>query len=170
MNLVAFTYLDQEMFAEAIQMDQEILAMDPGFAAAHWNLGVIHMLHGRFEQAIEELDQTVEYSGGMPSTLAIQAYTHARSGDEAGALEILAELESRRESPNRGYVAPVLIAHVYEGLGKTEDAINWLEEALVERDGWLTLLNAYPRFESLRGDTRFQEILDRVGLPSTDRD
>jgi TolB-like protein/Tfp pilus assembly protein PilF len=170
MNLVAFTYLDQEMFAEAIRMDEEMIAIDPTFAAAHWNLGVIHTLQGRYDQASDALTKAVEYSGGVPSALAMQAYARGKSGDEAGALEVLAELESRRESPNRGYVAPVLIAHVYEGLGKTEDAIDWLEKALVERDGWLILLNAYPRFESLRGDTRFQEILGRVGFRSTNRD
>lgn len=165
MNLVAFTYLNQGMFAEAIQMDQEILAMDPGFAAAHWNLGVIHMLHGRFEEAIEELDQSVEYSGGMPPTLAIQAYTHTRSGDEATALAILAELEVRRKSPERGYVSPMLIASVYEGLGRTDEALNWLEQAITERDGWLVFMNSFPGFESLRGEPRFENILRRVGLP-----
>jgi len=169
MNLVAFTYLDQEMFAEAIQMDQEMLAMDSGFAAAHWNLGIIHMLHGRFEEAIEELGQSVEYSGGMPPTLAIQAYAHAYSGDEATALAILAELEVRRESPGRGYVSPMLIASVYEGLGRTDEALNWLEQAITERDGWLVFMNTFPSFESLRGEPRFENILRRVGLPDRSR-
>ncbi len=168
MNLVAFNYLDQKMFAEAIRMDEEMIAMDSTFAAAHWNLGIIHTLHGRYEQAEDALAKAVEYSGGMPSSLAMQAYAHARSGDKARALEILAELENRRNSPDRGYVAPVLIAHVYEGLGKTEDAMKWLEKAVMERDGWLVFLNAYPRFESLRSEPRFQDILKGVGLPAID--
>ena len=170
MNLVAFTYVDQQMFAEAIQMDEEMLAMDPSFAAAYWNLGIIHILQGRFEQAIDKLSQAVEYSGGMPSTLAMQAYAYAKSGDEARALEILAELENRRETPGRGYISPVLIAYVYEGLSKTEDAFNWLETAINERDGWLVFLNAYPRFDSLRGDPRFEDILKTLGLPDIDHE
>jgi len=170
MNLVAFIYFSQDMFAEAIRMDEEIIAMDPTFAPAHWNLGIIQTLQGRYDQAADALAKSVEYSGGLSSTLAMQAYALGKSGDEAGALEVLAELLSYRESRDRGYVAPVLIAHVYEGLGKTEDAIEWLEKAMVERDGWLILLNIYPRFESLRGDPRFQEILERVGLPATDQD
>jgi len=170
MNLVAFTYLDRQMFAEAIRMDEEMIAMDSTFAAAHWNLGIIHTLHERYEQAEAALAKAVEYSGGLPSSLAMQAYACARSGDDARALEILAELESRKDSAARGYVAPVLIAHVYEGLGNTEAAINWLEQAVIERDGWLVFLNAYPRFESLRGEPRFQDIIDRVGLPLIDRE
>ena len=169
MNLVAFTYLGQGMFAEAIQMDEEILAMNPGFAAAHWNLGIIHMLHGRFEESIEELSQSVEYSGGMPPTLAMQAYAYAKLGDEANALAILAVLESRRDSPGHGYAPPVLIAYVYEGLGRTEDALEWLEKAITERDGWLVFLNSFPRFESLRDEPRFKDILRRLGLPESGR-
>jgi serine/threonine-protein kinase len=169
MNLVAFTYMNQGMFAEAMQMDREMLSMDPGFAAAHWNLGIIHMLQGRFEEARQELGQSVEYSGGLPSTLAIQAYAHAVSGDEATALAILSELESRRQSPGRGYASPVLIACVYEGLGQTDEALNWLEQAVTERDGWLVSMNAFPRFETLRGDPRFENILRRVGLPDGNR-
>jgi tetratricopeptide (TPR) repeat protein len=169
MNLVAYTYAHQKMYAEAIQMDEEILAMDPGFAAAHWNLGFIHTVHGRFEKAIDELSQAVEYSGGMPSTLAMLAYAYIKSGNEASALELLAELESRRELPGRGYVSPVLIAHVYEGLGRSEDALNWLEKGYTERDGWLIFLNTYPRFASLRGEPEFQDILHRLGLPNRDQ-
>jgi len=169
MNLVAFNYLDQKMYSQAMQMDEEMLAMDPGFAAAHWNLGIIHTLHGRFETAIDELNLAVEYSGGMPSTLAMLAYAYTRSGNEAGALELLTKLEGRRELPGGGYVSPVLIAHVYEGLGKSEDALIWLEKGYMERDGWLILLNSYPRFESLRSEPGFQDILQRVGLPDNEQ-
>jgi hypothetical protein len=56
---------------------------------------------------------------------------------------------------------------VYEGLGKTEAALDWLEKALTERDGWLVFLNSYPRFEALRDEPRFKDILDRLGLPQS---
>jgi hypothetical protein len=62
----------------------------------------------------------------------------------------------------------VLIAHVYEGLGKKEEVFNWLNRAVTERDGWLVLLNSFPRFESLRSEPEFKDILHRVGLPQHD--
>jgi TolB-like protein/Tfp pilus assembly protein PilF len=169
MNLVAFSYLDREMYAEAMQMDEEMLAMDPNFAAARWNLGVIHMRQGNFAEAIGELTQSVERSGRMPPTLAVLAYAYAKSGDEANALAILAELEGLRGSPTRSYASPVLIAYVYAGLGKTEDAFIWLEQAFTDRDGWLVFLNAFPSFESLRDEPRFEEILRRLNLPERAR-
>jgi len=165
MNLVAFSYLERGMFAEATRMDEEMLALDPTFAAAHWNLGIIHLLHGQFEEANEHLRRAVEFSGSMPSTLAVQAHAYAKSGDDARALAVLAELEARREAPQPGYVSPLLIAYAYEGLGRTEAALDWLDTAVAERDGWLVLLNAFPRFESLRDEPRFRDIQRRVGLP-----
>jgi len=165
MNLVAYTYMIHGMFAEAIRIDEEMIRMDPRFEAAHWNLGVVHMLGGRLESAIESLQRAAEYSGGMPPTLAVLSHAHALSGDEANALAVLAELERHREAPGRGYVSPVLIAYAHEGLGRTERSLEWLDKGFEERDGWLVFLNAFPRFESLRGEPRFQDLLQRLDLP-----
>ncbi|HEY5776275.1 MAG TPA: tetratricopeptide repeat protein [Xanthomonadales bacterium] len=170
MNLVAFSYVTLGRYQEAIQTDEEMLAMDPNFVAAHWNLGLIHLLQGRFEEAIEELGQSVELSNAMPPTLAVLAYAFAKSGDEVQALTTLEKLESVREPPNPGYAPPLLIAYVYEGLGKNEDALHWLEQAVIERDGWLVNINVFPRFESLRDEPRFKDILLRIGLPDVNRD
>lgn len=169
MNRVAFTYLDRGMFDEAIRMDEEMLSMNPGFGPAHWNLGIIHMFQGDWEKAIEQLAQSVEYSGGIPPTLAILAHAHAKSGDRESALAILAELEKLRESPDRGYASPVLIAYVHEGLGNSALALDWLEQAFSERDGWLVNLNSFPNFESLKDEPRFMEILRRMNLPEKTR-
>jgi len=165
MNSVAFKYLTRGMYAEAEQMAEKMIAMDPGFTAAYWNLGIIQLLRGRLEAAIDYLTQSVERSGHLPPSLAMLAYAYAKSGDENRALAILEELKSLRDQPGRGYAPPLLIAYVYEGLGRVGDALDWLDKAVEERDGWLVYLNSFPRFESLRGEARFKEILQRLQLP-----
>jgi adenylate cyclase len=169
MNLVAFKYFDLGMYSEAVQTDQEMLAMNPNFPAAHWNMGIIHIVQGRYADALPELVLAVEYSGGLPPTLAVQAYALAKSGDQAGARSILADLVKLRESPQQGYAPPLLIAYVHEGLGDSEEALDWLDIAIQERDGWLVSLNSYPRFDSLRSEPRFQKILKRLALPDAPR-
>ena len=167
MNSVAFKYLVRGMYTEAEQMDEEMIAMDPNFIAAYWNLGIIQLLHGRFEIAIDKFAYAVERSGRMPPTLAMLAYAYAKSGDEKNSLAILEELRSLRENPDRGYAPAFLIAYIYEGLGRTGDALDWLEQAVEERDGWLIYLNSFPRFESIRGEPRFKDILRRLQLPES---
>jgi TolB-like protein/Tfp pilus assembly protein PilF len=167
MNSVAFKYLSSGMYTEAAQMDEKMIAMEPNFTAAYWNLGVLHLLHGRYETAIDYLAQSVERSGRMPPTLAMLAYAYAKLGDEKQALTILEELKSLKDQPGRGYAPPLLIASVYEGLGRVADALDWLDKALEERDGWLVYLNSFPRFESLRGEARFKAIMRRLQLPES---
>lgn len=167
MNSVAFKYLVRGIYNEAEQMDEEIIALDPDFIAAHWNLGIIQLMHGRFEIAVNKFAYAVEHSGRMPPTLAMLAYAYAKSGDETNSLAILEELMGLRENPDRGYAPAFLIAYIYEGLGRTGAALDWLEHAVEERDGWLIYLNSFPRFESLRGEPRFKDILQRLQQPES---
>lgn len=57
------------------------------------------------------------------------------------------------------------MATVCVGLGRAEEALEFLERAVECRDGWLTWLGVEPRFDPLRTDPRFRGILRRIGLP-----
>ena len=46
----------------------------------------------------------------------------------------------------------------------TDKAISYLENAVVECDPWLLWIAADPRFDNLRGDSRFDELLRRIGF------
>jgi hypothetical protein len=56
-------------------------------------------------------------------------------------------------------------AEIYLGLGEVDHALRVLEGAYRRHDGGLILLNADPRFDSLKSDPRFQQLLQRIGLP-----
>jgi len=64
----------------------------------------------------------------------------------------------------RGYVASSDFAIVNAGLGNRDQAIAWLERACEERDAHLPHLNVDPRLRSLRQESRFKALLERVGL------
>jgi adenylate cyclase len=167
MNSVAFKYLTRGMYTEAAQMDEKMIAMEPNFMAAYWNRGVLHLLRGQYESAIDYLAQSVERSGRMPPAIAMLGYAYAKSGDEKQALALLEELKSLKDQPGRGYAPPLLIAYIHEGLGRVDEALDWLDKAIEERDGWLLYLNSFPRFESLRGEARFKAIMRRLQLPES---
>jgi eukaryotic-like serine/threonine-protein kinase len=57
------------------------------------------------------------------------------------------------------------LAIVSAGLGDRKQALDWLEKAFDERDPDLVFLNVSPRWDPLRSEPRFKEMVRRVGLP-----
>jgi hypothetical protein len=56
------------------------------------------------------------------------------------------------------------MALIYTGLGEKERAFAWFEKAYKTRSWGLLWLKVDPRFDSLRGDSRFTDLLGRIGL------
>jgi len=166
-HAVAMKYFSLGKLEEARKTADRMVDLDPDFAPAHFIMGLLQMSDGRYDAAIVELTLSVELSGGLPSTLAALAYAHAKSGNTGKALELLEQLKSRGGLSQPGPVPALQIAFVYEGLGRTEDALDWLDQAFELHDAWLIHLNGFPRFESLRDEERFQDLLRRLNLPDS---
>lgn len=62
------------------------------------------------------------------------------------------------------YVSPTGIALIHAALGETDEAFRWLDKAYRARCGELFDLKVEPKFDSLRSDPRFDDLLRRVGL------
>ena len=73
-------------------------------------------------------------------------------------LASLAEIDKMR------YVPAYNFAILYAGLGDLDQAFDRLEQACKERSGFLPFLKVEPVVDCLRGDSRFQDLLRRVGL------
>lgn len=87
----------------------------------------------------------------------------ALSKDRTGALEALRQLQ------RRPYVSPWLVAIVYAELGDKDQAFYWLDKAYEGREHDLAFSNAWPMFDSLRPDSRFTKLMNRIGLPPIPR-
>jgi adenylate cyclase len=144
---LAATYLDK-----ATRLERE-------FWLAQELRGVLLALQGNYAEAIPWADKAVQNSGRNVEALATLGWIHGKAGDSAGAREILAELlaTTQPRAP-----APVHLCWVYAGLNQPEDAIRQLREAARVRDPGLFFLRVDRRFDSLRRDPRFREILETI--------
>jgi hypothetical protein len=81
------------------------------------------------------------------------------------ALKLLDELK-RRETESE-YVALYNFAVVHAALAEKSAAFHWLEKAIEERTAldYLSYIKVEPRFDALRSDTHFQELLRCRNLP-----
>jgi hypothetical protein len=51
-----------------------------------------------------------------------------------------------------------------EALGQREEALKALNQGVEDRAWAMIMLDVDPKFDGLRGDPRFQDVLRRVGL------
>jgi len=135
--------------------------MDPSFGTAYFDLGRAYLGKSWYEEAIEAFQKAVKNSGDVPYFKGHLGHAYAIAGKRGEALKVLDELQ---ELSQRRYVPPLVRAFIYAGLGEKEHAFMWLENAHEERNGQLVFLKVEPKFDSLRADPRFVDLMRRVGL------
>ena len=140
---------------------QRALEINPHHEPAHFSLGLAHQQRHRFDEAAVELEKALSISKGEPHAIAALGALEAEQGRVDAArmrLDALAALSPARE------VSPVHFATVHLALGNPSSALESLERVLETRSGWLAYLATEPRFDALRSDPRFDEMVERVGL------
>jgi len=147
-------------YDESIRQSRKTIEMDPNFALAHNQLGQAYLQKQMYDQAIAELQRAVQLSGGSPTSIANLARAYVASGNRSEAIKLLSDLKKRS---NPGYSNASEIAMIYASLGETDQAMNWLDKGYEERFNPGVLLR--PGFDPLRSDSRFQNLVRRIGLP-----
>jgi hypothetical protein len=117
---------------------------------------------GKPDTALEELRTAYRLSGGNILQLAYQGFVLGQIGRRAEVEQILRTMNQIAQGR---FVPPYAFALVYAGLGDREAAFQWLEKAYEVRDVGLVFLPADPKWDSLRPDKRFQDLLRRCRFP-----
>jgi tetratricopeptide (TPR) repeat protein len=154
-------YMARE-YDRAIAQLQSTLEMDPTYELPHLVVGQAYGQKGDYSLAIPELEKAVELSHRTPLMLSALAHGYARSGNRKAAETLLAELQAKSTSE---YVSPYYFAVVYVGLGKNEQAIDWLEKAFADRSNGLVFLRMEPELDPLRSNRRFLDLQQKLGFP-----
>ncbi len=142
---------------------RKALEVDSAFVRAHLVMGAIQERKGEHASAVASLRRAAELSGRDPAILPALGHALAVSGETNEAREILKELGQLAE---RRYIPACGVALVHAGLGEREEVYRRLRKAFDERDMNLLWLKVNPRFDSLRGEAEFEELVRRVGIPS----
>ncbi|NOR21878.1 MAG: hypothetical protein GQ476_04230, partial [Candidatus Aminicenantes bacterium] len=152
-------------YDESIEEELKTLEMEPDFIPALTTLGNAYVKKGLFEEAFSIFQRMATLTGvvGWGSQPTI-GYAYAVSGQRKNALNVLEEYKRLRAAKQR-YISPCKIAAIYTGLGKTDQAIEWLEKAYEEQSILLLYLNIEPLWNPLRSDPRFQDMLRRMNFP-----
>ncbi len=188
--------LSQGRFDRAIEERQASQRLGPLSHLLHCNGGWTYYFSRNYEQAIELAQKNLDLFGfncpgeyrviaqsyvqlrmfseavktlqecprqDRPRVQTQLAYALARLGREREAREMLAALEKRG-------IEPYLLAQIHTALGDHDAALDALEQACEDRSYWMPFVNVEPKFDPLRRDPRFANLLRRIGLPQADGD
>jgi TolB-like protein/Tfp pilus assembly protein PilF len=150
-------------YPEAIAQERKTIELDPNYYLAHQDLAQALEASGRFDEAIQEYEKPHD-PGHEPYALAFRAHVYGIKGDRAKATQLLnemKELEQHRDVWSFGF------ALAYLGIGDKNEAMNWLERSYDQKQyEMLSLLKVHPMLDPLRGNLRFEMLVNRV-LPAT---
>jgi eukaryotic-like serine/threonine-protein kinase len=160
-NLGYFYYFARQN-DQGIAQEQKTLELDPNFGVAHERLWEIYEQKGMYEQAIREAEKR-RADDRLSPEWAARFQNALQTSGRKGYWQT--EVAFRKEELKRHYVLPYLLARACAEAGDMDQAFQWLEKGIADRDNWTRALKVDPAYDSLRSDPRYAEMLRRMSLP-----
>jgi pentatricopeptide repeat protein len=158
---IGWTLFQSHRYQQAIHELRSALVVEPDDASTLTYLGFALIANNQPEDAIPALEKAISVSNGSPAAIGVLIRAYAHAGRRGDALRVLAELQKRRSVD---YVPAGAFVNAYLGLGETDQAFAWLEQAYKEQSNILQYLKVHPYFDPIRADPRFADLVRRVGL------
>ncbi len=146
---------------EALDRLQKTLEIAPNFWMPHLFASSVYIEKGMYDEAIAEAHKAAELSPAQTASIAFEGYALAKSGkqDEArNLLDKLLKLSTER------FIPPDHIAMIYNGLGETDKALEWLEKGYEQHDPKMAFLKVEPKWNNLRNEPRFIELMKKMNF------
>ena len=137
--------------------------MDPDFPPTHWTLAHVYGALGRDDEACQAMLKTFYLGSGRVPWFAQLDEVRKRSGWRSAWqmwIDGLLQEEGRGQ-----YVQPYPLVEAYLNLRQDQEVIVWLRRAAELRDNEIIFINVDPRFDRLRANPSFQEIVRSLKFP-----
>ena len=152
---LALTYLFSGQLESAKSSLIKVLTLSPDFAGGHYTLGLALLFSGDAEDALNEFKKEPD-EFWRPKGLCL---VYSFLGDESKVNDLLSQLEE-----SWGELWPVEIAHVYAYRGEIDKAFEWISKDKEPNFGVSAEERWMPFWEDLRGDPRWEELLQKAGV------
>ncbi|HVF46363.1 MAG TPA: tetratricopeptide repeat protein, partial [Pyrinomonadaceae bacterium] len=145
-------------YDESEKQLRKTIELDPHFQVVYLTLANTLMLQKRHAECVELFAKSREVAGNNAQAASMRA-SFARGGWRGFILDFtgqdwIADLRPRYQDAAR-----------FASIGENQQALDALEDALTEREGFMAFTNVDPRFDPLRGEPRFRALLKKIGFP-----
>jgi len=148
-------------YEDAIARYQRALELDQAYLPVLWRIMEAYEQLGNYDEALVWAQQYQQATGDQSLVPVLRARMNARMGKRREAMEDLRKFEKNDNGGNEH-----LLAGVFAALGDHDRAMAELEK-LVWNHATMPFVFVDPQLDPLRSDSRFQQLLRRVGLPSS---
>jgi tetratricopeptide (TPR) repeat protein len=160
-QMLADAYISARRYDLAIAQLQKALDLHPNDSLLTYQLGWAYIFSGAYDQGLESIRNSQDADGVDPQLSPDVACINAMIGKPDKTRQTLRRLLAlAKKNP----VSPGLIALVYLALDERAQGLTWLEKAYAQHSSMMTWLKVDPRFDRIREEPRFQDLMRRVGL------
>jgi serine/threonine protein kinase/tetratricopeptide (TPR) repeat protein len=164
-GIMGYYYLQAGRYDDSIAQFNRALELDPTALWLHCMLGWTYARQGNFEQAIHENEKMgSELSPVTQENQFLAAglgWIYALAGRRNDALRVLGQL---KELEKDSFVDQYNLAMIYVGLGDKDQAFAALDRAFSHSTSGV-FIKADPFWSTVRSDSRYANLLRRMGLP-----
>jgi len=146
----------------AIAQYRRAMELDSGWYFPHYLLAATHTHMGNLQEALAEAQTAYELSGHNAIILGLLGYMYGLAGRHSEARALLDDLIAQGRTT---YVSTYAVASIYFGLGEEEQAFDWYEKAVEERDlNPVCALKTEPLYMRYYGHPRYHALLRKMNL------
>ena len=153
-------YYDRQ-YDGAIEMAKKTLELDPNYSAAHRLLSLAYQGKEMFDEAIAANQNWGKLTGNRVETDLALAHLYAVSGKGDEARQIVKDIEQGKHRFANFYRG---LALVYAALGEDDMSFKLLGKSYKMREESLMNIKVDPKLERLYPDSRFIELLGKIGV------
>jgi len=144
------------LFDDALRETRNGFNVREDSSHVYWDLAETYFDQGQYRTALVMYEKSGDPAPG---------WAYAALGSRTQALQEIAALQAQVEPGKSNDWTYWTLAKLHTSLGERAEAITWLERMYEKRSGLLVYLKVEPHFDPLRGEPRFQALMEKVGLP-----
>lgn len=162
---LGYEYMVAQRYDDSILQCKKAIDLEPSAMWLHAMLAWAYARKGDYVQAISEHEklglQAQEVSAENQLTASGLGWIYAIAGKRRDAERVIEQFNSLSSTTT---VDPYWVAAIYAGLGNRNRAFELLEESYRQHSANLAYIKPDPFWDNLRSDSRYPDLLRRMGL------